>query len=82
MSDITNESPLDITEIPLKPCPFCGGHVTLERAHQQYHNHFGLRQFWGIKCRNTMNLGGTCAVELIPTASPEAAAGRWNTRAT
>ncbi len=67
--------------VELLPCPFCGGPVALERAHQQNHEHLGQRQFWGVKCRNTINLGGTCAIEQVPSASPEAAITRWNRRA-
>lgn len=64
----------------LLPCPFCGGSVTLERAHQSHSEIYGMRQWYGVKCRNTLNLGGTCAVEAIPSASPEAAIERWNRR--
>ena len=58
----------------LKPCPFCGGAVNLERA--------GVSgEWWGIVCRNTINIGGTCAVEIRRSATPEAAIKRWNLRA-
>jgi hypothetical protein len=65
----------------LKPCPFCGGSVTLERATDTYEYHHGRRQWWGVVCRNTENRGGTCAIHQRPSASPEAAIVRWNTRA-
>lgn len=57
----------------LKPCPFCGGDVKLERTLK--------RDSWGVVCRNTLNLGGTCAIEQIPSKSKEAAITRWNMRA-
>lgn len=58
----------------LKPCPFCGGPVKLEKT-------IDRREWWGVVCRNGMNLGGTCAVSIRPTASEKAAITRWNTRA-
>jgi hypothetical protein len=64
----------------LKPCPFCGGEVKLERAHTMRDAIYGERQFWGIVCRNTSNLGGSCCMEQMPSASKEAAIGRWNMR--
>lgn len=67
-------------EINLKPCPFCGGPVRLEKAHVQRHEIHGERQFYGIVCRNTINLGGTCCMEQVPSASKEAAISRWNMR--
>lgn len=63
---------------PLLPCPFCGGSVELEQA---THGRNDRRDWWGVVCRNTMNLGGTCAIEQIPSASKEAAVERWNRRA-
>jgi hypothetical protein len=60
----------------LKPCPFCGGAVELEQANSR-----GAHRGWGVVCRNTINLGGTCAIEQIPSASREAATERWNRRA-
>jgi hypothetical protein len=60
--------------ITLKPCPFCGGTVNLE-------NPRGRPGWWGVVCRNTSNLGGSCALEIRPQASQEAAAERWNMRA-
>lgn len=65
----------------LKPCPFCGGPVKLEKAHQRRHEQLGMRQFWGVVCRNTTNIGGTCCMEQVPSASAEAATERWNRRA-
>lgn len=64
----------------LKPCPFCGGPVELERAHVRRDRFEGDRQFWGIVCRNTFNHGGSCCMEQVPSASPEAAIKRWNSR--
>ena len=69
----------EVTE-SLKPCPFCGGSVKLESAMGGYEEMHGQRRWWGVKCRNTLNLGGTCAIEQIPSASKEAAIARWNTR--
>ena len=65
---------------PLLPCPFCGGPVALERARSTRDPIYGERKWWGVTCRNTINRGGTCAIEAIPTASPEAAIARWNRR--
>lgn len=58
----------------LLPCPFCGGPVKLEHT-------VNSREWWGVVCRNTINLGGTCAIQQIPSASKEAATERWNRRA-
>lgn len=57
----------------LKPCPFCGGEVKLEQTLK--------RTGWGVVCRNSSNLGGTCAIEQIPSKEKQAAITRWNTRA-
>lgn len=62
----------------LKPCPFCGGPVALEKTIRKGADG---RDWWGVVCRNTKNLGGTCAVQIRPSASKEAATERWNTRA-
>lgn len=64
----------------LLPCPFCGGPVKLEDAHVQLTKVFGARQFYGVVCRNTINLGGTCCMEQVPSASKKAAITRWNMR--
>jgi hypothetical protein len=69
------------TVIVLLPCPFCGGAVTLERTTGSYEEMHGKREWWGVVCRNTRNRGGTCAVQIIPSASQEAAVARWNMRA-
>lgn len=58
----------------LLPCPFCGGSVYIERT-------IDGREWFGVVCRNTMNRGGTCAIQQLPSASREAAIERWNTRA-
>lgn len=68
-------------EIKLLPCPFCGGSVKLEQTTGEYERMFGRRQWWGVVCRNTMNLGGTCAIHQRPSASKDAAIARWNMRA-
>ena len=65
----------------MKPCPFCGGPVELERTVGSYERVRNGRPFWGVVCRNTINLGGTCAIQQIPSASEEAAIERWNRRA-
>ena len=64
----------------LLPCPFCGGPVALEEAHVQRSQQFGNRQFYGVVCRNTINLGGTCCMEQVPSARKHAAISRWNMR--
>jgi hypothetical protein len=64
----------------LLPCPFCGGPVTLEQSTEQYSREHGQRQYWGVVCRNVINLGGSCCIEQIPSASKEAAVARWNMR--
>ncbi len=64
----------------LKPCPFCGGAVSLESAGRHWHPIEGEREFWGVVCRNTINRGGTCAIEQRPSASKGAAIDRWNMR--
>lgn len=78
---IDHES-LEALRAPLLPCPFCGGPVSLEKAGREQYGPNGPRQFWGIICRNTINLGGTCAIQQIPSASPAAAVARWNRRET
>jgi Lar family restriction alleviation protein len=57
----------------LKPCPFCGGPVALETT-------IDGRTWFGVVCRNTTNLGGSCAVQIAPSATEQAAIKRWNTR--
>jgi hypothetical protein len=64
----------------LLPCPFCGGPVQLEKTRDGTHPIYGRRSFYGVTCRNTTNLGGTCCMEQVPSASREAAVTRWNTR--
>ena len=58
----------------LLPCPFCGGEVLIEET-------VNIRNWYGVVCRNTINLGGTCAIQQVPSASKEAAVERWNRRA-
>lgn len=69
----------------LKPCPFCGGPVQLELARvtddRMYGDKNGERRWYGVVCRNTTNLGGSCCMEQVPSASKEAATARWNMRA-
>lgn len=64
----------------LLPCPFCGGPVKLERVSDTFERLHGIRKWWGIHCRNTINKGGNCAIETIPSASEETAIARWNMR--
>lgn len=64
----------------LLPCPFCGGQVNLEHVTTEYSREHGDRDFWGVVCRNTINHGGSCAMEQRPSASKEAAIARWNMR--
>jgi hypothetical protein len=68
-------------ELTLKPCPFCGVVPVIERCDDTMDSLYGPRKWWGIKCRSTLNRGGTCAVEIQPQASVEAAVARWNMRA-
>ena len=63
-----------------KPCPFCGGPVQLEESHRSRDYILGERRWWGVVCRNTTNLGGTCCIEQVPSASEEGALARWNRR--
>lgn len=70
-----------MTNDALLPCPFCGGPVDIEEVQPTYSPEFGKRRWWGIQCRNTLNRGGTCALQIVPQASAEAATERWNTRA-
>lgn len=65
----------------LKPCPFCGGSVRLEQTDPTMDHIHGRRDWWGVVCRNTENVGGSCAIQQRPSASKEAAINRWNTRA-
>lgn len=69
-----------MSNIELKPCPFCGGHVELEQTSSYYNEQYGVRKWWGVVCRSTKNQGGTCAIQSIPSASEEAAVNRWNMR--
>lgn len=64
----------------LLPCPFCGGEVTLEEAQPTSDPIMGTRKWWGVVCRNTINLGGTCAIQQRPSANEDAAIARWNMR--
>lgn len=67
--------------IMLLPCPFCGGEVTLEKAHETRLTFASeARTFYGVVCRNNINIGGTCCMEQVPSASAEAAIKRWNMR--
>lgn len=66
---------------PLAPCPFCGGPVQLEEASQTRDRLYGERRWYGVVCRNTTNIGGSCAMEQRPSASKETAIARWNRRA-
>jgi Restriction alleviation protein Lar len=64
----------------LLPCPFCGGPVKLEEANATRDHILGYRRWWGVVCRNTENLGGSCCMEQRPSASIKAAVDRWNMR--
>lgn len=65
----------------LAPCPFCGGPVQLEEASTTRDRLYGERRWYGVVCRNTTNIGGSCAMEQRPSASKESAIARWNRRA-
>ncbi len=67
-------------EVELKSCPFCGGQVKLEMVCVERHKMFGLREFWGVVCRNKINHGFSCSIEQRPSASKESAVSRWNMR--
>lgn len=71
---------MNVTE-QLKPCPFCGEPVELEQTETTFDSAVGYRRWWGVCCRSTRNHGGSCAVQIRPSASKEAAIARWNTRA-
>ena len=70
-----------MADVKLLPCPFCGVVPVIERCADTVDYMMGPRKWWGICCRSTLNHGGSCAVEIRPQASIEAAAKRWNTRA-
>lgn len=70
-------SPSDPGVSELLPCPFCGGPVDVEETRPASNG----QRFWGVTCRNTLNVGGTCAIEQIPSGSRETAIARWNARA-
>jgi hypothetical protein len=74
--EFDNEKPTKDAAVELHellPCPFCGGEVELEQT-------IDRRKWWGVVCRNTINVGGSCAVQIAPSASKEAAISRWNMR--
>jgi len=60
----------------LLPCPYCGEDVSLEQPQYEESD-----EWWGVICRSTKNLGGTCAIEQTPSRTKQAAIKRWNTRA-
>ena len=68
------------TNPPLLPCPFCGGPVQLEEARSTHDRLYGERRWWGVTCRNTINDGGSCCMDQVPSASKEAAINRWSMR--
>jgi hypothetical protein len=53
----------------------------MEEAYPTRSSMYGERRWWGVICRNTINRGGSCAMQQIPSASIDAAAERWNHRA-
>lgn len=64
----------------LLPCPFCGGPVKMEEAASTNSWEAGRRRWWRVVFRNTINLGSSCCMSQVPSASKEAAAKRWNMR--
>jgi len=62
----------------LKPCPFCGGYVKLEQTLEA--KRAKSDEWWGVVCRNSKNIGGTCAIQQRASRTKEAAIARWNTR--
>jgi len=70
----------DLSRFQLLPCPFCGGPVTMERCASTYERAHGQRKWYGVKCRNTIGYAASCAIQTVPSASPKAAANRWNMR--
>ena len=65
---------MTIDKEKLKPCPFCGGPVNLEKVCLES----GI--WYGVICRNTGNHGWTCAMEQIPSRTADAAIARWSMR--
>jgi hypothetical protein len=82
--EVDNMSRIDQTGINLLPCPFCGGPVQLELANTSrdriWGDKNGDRHWYGVTCRNTINLGGTCCMDQVPSASKGSAIRRWNMR--
>lgn len=62
--------------VELKACPFCGGPVKLEKADIGRSS----KEWFGVVCRNTKNVGGSCCMEQVASRTKEAAIARWNTR--
>ena len=54
--------------------------MKLENAGRFTDEVHGHREFFGVVCRNTINRGGTCCMEQVPSSSKEAAIDRWNMR--
>ncbi len=62
--------------VELKACPFCGGPVKLEKADIGRSS----KEWFGVVCRNTKNVGGSCCMEQVASRTKEAAIARWNQR--
>ena len=61
----------------LLPCPFCGGPVKLEKADVGRNP----KEWFGVVCRNTTNVGGSCCMQQVASRTKEAAIARWQARA-
>jgi hypothetical protein len=77
MSDPNNPYPGGLkpksTDIPLRPCPFCGSHAQLERVAQTHLYH--------VQCMGNANQQNGCGVQpCVESSSREDVAVAWNRR--
>jgi hypothetical protein len=70
----------------LKPCPFCGDSVTLDRAPDAYDVATGyFTKRWAVRCEGRLLSANEahyalCGIQQTSSPSPEIAIERWNTR--